>query len=123
MKKSFKLFIGALVLTFLVSQSLLSESRCQKFYSEILDQDIRVSATCVRVPVFIGHSEAISIEFENHVTVEDARLAIKNADGCTLLDEREDGGYVTPKECAGNDETYISRIRDCLLYTSPSPRD
>ena len=87
------------------------EQKMSEETNKILDQDIRVSATCVRVPVFIGHSEAISIEFENHVSVEDARLAIKNADGCTLLDEREDGGYVTPKECAGNDDTYISRVR------------
>ena len=68
---------------------------------KILSNEINFSATCVRVPVFIGHSEAVNIEFENKISVEEAREAIKNAPGCTLLDERADGGYVTPKECAG----------------------
>ena len=79
---------------------------------KILSSEISFSATCVRVPVFIGHSEAVNIEFENKISVEEAREAIKNAPGCTLLDERVDGGYVTPKECAGNDDTYVSRIRE-----------
>ena len=79
---------------------------------KILSSEISFSATCVRVPVFIGHSEAVNIEFENKISVEEAREAIKNAPGCTLLDERADGGYVTPKECAGNDDTYVSRIRE-----------
>lgn len=79
---------------------------------KILSNEIEFSATCVRVPVFIGHSEAVNIEFHEKVSVEQAREAIKNAPGCKLLDEREDGGYVTPKECAGNDDTYVSRIRE-----------
>ena len=79
---------------------------------KILSNEIEFSATCVRVPVFIGHSEAVNIEFHEKVSVEQAREAIKNAPGCKLLDEREDGGYVTPKECAGNDDTFISRIRE-----------
>jgi aspartate-semialdehyde dehydrogenase len=79
---------------------------------KILSNEISFSATCVRVPVFIGHSEAVNIEFHEKVSVEQARDAIKNAPGCKLLDEREDGGYVTPKECAGNDDTYVSRIRE-----------
>ena len=79
---------------------------------KILDENIKFSATCVRVPVFIGHAEAVNIEFENNVTVDEARDAIKNAPGCSLLDERKDGGYVTPKECAGSDDTYVSRIRE-----------
>jgi aspartate-semialdehyde dehydrogenase len=88
------------------------ETKMRQETNKILDKDIKFSATCVRVPVFIGHSEAVNIEFENKVSVEEARQAIKNANGCTLLDEREDGGYVTPRESAGNDDTYISRIRE-----------
>jgi len=78
---------------------------------KILDPDIKVLATCVRVPVFIGHSEAISVEFENPVTVEGARAAFRNAPGVVVVDNREDGGYITPLECAGEDATYVSRIR------------
>ena len=78
---------------------------------KILDPDIKVFATCVRVPVFIGHSEAISVEFENPVTVEGARAAFRNAPGVVVVDNREDGGYITPLECAGEDATYVSRIR------------
>jgi aspartate-semialdehyde dehydrogenase len=88
------------------------ETKMRQETNKILDKDIKFSATCVRVPVFIGHSEAVNIEFENKVSVEQARQAIKNANGCTLLDEREDGGYVTPRESAGNDDTYVSRIRE-----------
>ena len=88
------------------------ETKMRQETNKILDKDIKFSATCVRVPVFIGHSEAVNIEFENKVSVEEARQAIKNANGCTLLDEREDGGYVTPRESAGNDDTYVSRIRE-----------
>jgi len=78
---------------------------------KILDPDIKVFATCVRVPVFIGHSEAINVEFENPVTVEGARAAFRHAAGVRVMDTREDGGYMTPLECAGEDETYVSRIR------------
>jgi len=78
---------------------------------KILDPDIKVLATCVRVPVFIGHSEAISVEFENPVTVEGARAAFRHAPGVVVVDNREDGGYITPLECAGEDATYVSRIR------------
>ena len=88
------------------------EVKMKQETNKILDKDIKFSATCVRVPVFIGHSEAVNIEFENKISVDEARLAIKNAQGCTLLDERKDGGYVTPRECAGNDHTYVSRIRE-----------
>ena len=88
------------------------ETKMRQETNKILDKNIKFSATCVRVPVFIGHSEAVNIEFENKVSVEEARQAIKNANGCTLLDEREDGGYVTPRESAGNDDTYVSRIRE-----------
>jgi len=88
------------------------ELKMRQETNKILDKNISFSATCVRVPVFIGHSEAVHVEFSENVTVEEARKAIKNASGCTLLDQREDGGYVTPKECAGNDDTYVSRIRE-----------
>jgi aspartate-semialdehyde dehydrogenase len=78
---------------------------------KILDPDIQLTATCVRVPVFIGHSEAVNIEFENPITAEQARNALRAAPGVLVVDKREDGGYATPIECAGEDATYVSRIR------------
>ncbi|MBI2235938.1 MAG: aspartate-semialdehyde dehydrogenase [Magnetospirillum sp.] len=78
---------------------------------KILDPDIQVNATCVRVPVFIGHSESINVEFEKPVSVADATAALRNAPGVIVLDTREPGGYATPVECAGEDATYVSRIR------------
>ena len=78
---------------------------------KILDPDIKVTATCVRVPVFVGHSEAINIEFERPLTVEQARNILREAPGCMVVDKREDGGYVTPVECVGDFATFISRIR------------
>jgi aspartate-semialdehyde dehydrogenase len=79
---------------------------------KILDPKIKVVATCVRVPVFIGHSEAVNIEFEQPISVDEARQILSRAPGCVVLDRREPGGYVTPYECAGEDPTYISRIRE-----------
>src|SRR6187549_1040692 len=79
---------------------------------KILDPKIKLSATCVRVPVFVGHSEAVNIEFENPITADEARDILRNAPGCLVIDKREDGGYVTPYEAAGEDATYISRIRE-----------
>ncbi|MDK9722834.1 MAG: aspartate-semialdehyde dehydrogenase [Rhodospirillales bacterium] len=78
---------------------------------KIMDPDIQVAATCVRVPVFIGHAESINIEFERPITVEQARRALGKAPGVVVVDHREPGGYVTPAECAGEDATYVSRIR------------
>ncbi len=78
---------------------------------KILDPDIQVVATCVRVPVFIGHSEAVTIEFEKPITAQRARAILREAPGCLVVDKHEDGGYITPIECAGEDATYISRIR------------
>ena len=78
---------------------------------KILDPDIQVVATCVRVPVFIGHSEAVNIEFERPITAEQARSILREAPGVLVVDKREDEGYVTPVECAGEDATYVSRIR------------
>ncbi len=78
---------------------------------KILDPDIQLTATCVRVPVFRGHSESVNIEFEKPVTAEQARAALRAAPGIMVVDKREDGGYVTPIECAGEDATFVSRIR------------
>ncbi|MGE3364236.1 MAG: aspartate-semialdehyde dehydrogenase [Rhizobiaceae bacterium] len=79
---------------------------------KMLDPKIKVTATCVRVPVFIGHSEAINIEFERPITADEARDILDEAPGCVVIDRREDGGYITPLESAGEDATYISRIRE-----------
>ncbi len=75
------------------------------------DQNIQVNATCVRVPVFIGHSEAVNIEFEKPVSVEQARKALEKAPGVKVIDEHANGGYATPYEAAGHDATFVSRIR------------
>jgi aspartate-semialdehyde dehydrogenase len=79
---------------------------------KMLDPKIRLTATCVRVPVFIGHSEAVNVEFEKPITADEAREILREAPGCLVVDKREDGGYVTPYESAGEDATYISRIRE-----------
>jgi aspartate-semialdehyde dehydrogenase len=78
---------------------------------KILDPDIAVSATCVRVPVFVGHAEAVHVEFERPITVEEARAALRNAPGVSVIDHRVDEGYVTPVEAAGEDAVFVSRIR------------
>ncbi|UPH71967.1 aspartate-semialdehyde dehydrogenase [Abyssibius alkaniclasticus] len=78
---------------------------------KIVDPKIKVTATCVRVPVFVGHSEAINIEFEDHLDEAEARDILREAPGIMVVDKREDGGYVTPTECVGEFATYISRIR------------
>ncbi len=79
---------------------------------KILDPNIKVAATCVRVPVFICHSEAVNVEFEKPLSVKDARAALKKAPGVTVIDQRNDDGFVTPAECAGEDATFVSRIRE-----------
>jgi len=79
---------------------------------KILDPKIKLVATCVRVPVFVGHSEAVNIEFENPISADEARDILRNAPGCIVIDKREPGGYVTPYECVGEDATYISRLRE-----------
>jgi aspartate-semialdehyde dehydrogenase len=78
---------------------------------KILDPDIAVHATCVRVPVFIGHSEAVNVEFHKPATVAEVRQALRDAPGVVVMDTREDGGYITPIDCAGEDATFVSRIR------------
>ncbi len=79
---------------------------------KILDPKIKLTATCVRVPVFIGHAEAVNIEFESEMTADQARDILRDAPGCQVLDKRENGGYITPLESAGEDSTFISRIRE-----------
>lgn len=79
---------------------------------KMLDPKIKLTATAVRVPVFIGHSEAVNIEFENPISPEEARELLREAPGCQVIDKHEDGGYITPYEAAGEDATYISRIRE-----------
>jgi aspartate-semialdehyde dehydrogenase len=79
---------------------------------KILDPKIKLVATCVRVPVFIGHSEAINIEFEQPITADEARDILRTAPGVLVIDKHEPGGYITPYECAGEDATYVSRIRE-----------
>jgi aspartate-semialdehyde dehydrogenase len=78
---------------------------------KIMGAEIPVSATCVRVPVFVGHAESINIEFENPITAEDAMDILEEAEGVVLMDRREDGGYITPAEATGEDGVFISRIR------------
>ena len=79
---------------------------------KILDPKIKVVATCVRVPVFIGHSEAVNIEFEQPISADEARDILREAPGVLVIDKRESGGYITPHEAAGEDATYVSRIRE-----------
>jgi aspartate-semialdehyde dehydrogenase len=79
---------------------------------KILDPKIKLTATCVRVPVFVGHSESVNIEFETPLSPEEAREILRNAPGVAVLDKREPGGYATPVECAGEFDTYVSRIRE-----------
>lgn len=79
---------------------------------KILDPKIKVSATCVRVPVFVGHAESLNIEFERQMTVAEARSILREAPGVAVVDKREPGGYVTPVEAAGEFDTYVSRIRE-----------
>ena len=79
---------------------------------KILDTKIRLTATCVRVPVFISHSESVNVEFERPISPQEARKLWQNAPGVLVIDKHEDGGYMTPHEAAGEDATYISRIRE-----------
>ncbi|MCB2102708.1 MAG: aspartate-semialdehyde dehydrogenase [Rhodobacterales bacterium] len=78
---------------------------------KILDPDIKVTATCVRAPIFIGHAEAVNLEFEKPLDEDKARDILRNAPGVVVVDHRADEGYVTPVECAGEDPVYVSRIR------------
>ncbi len=79
---------------------------------KILDPKIKLTATCVRVPVFVGHSEAVNIEFEEPLSAEEARDILREAPGVLVIDKREDGGYITPVECVGDFATFVSRVRE-----------
>ncbi len=79
---------------------------------KILDEKIELTATCVRIPVLVSHSEAVNIEFEKPFTIEKVREVLSSANGCEVIDKREDGGYSTPLEATGKNETFISRIRE-----------
>ena len=87
------------------------EEKMRAETARILDPDIRVTATCVRVPVFVGHAEAINLQFERRLRAREARRALRAAPGVAVLDQRRDGGYTTPIDAAGRDETFVSRIR------------
>ena len=87
------------------------EVKMAKETNKILGPDILVTATCVRVPVFVGHSEAINVEFERPLSVKEAQRLLREAPGLMLYDKREDGGYITPIECVGEYATYVSRVR------------
>jgi aspartate-semialdehyde dehydrogenase len=78
---------------------------------KILGFNIAVNATCVRVPVFVGHSESVNVEFEKPISADQAREILADAEGVVLYDEPKDGGYCTPVECAGEDGVYVSRLR------------
>ena len=79
---------------------------------KILDPKVKVMATCVRVPVFVGHSEALHVEFANEISAKQAKNILREAPGCMLIDKHEDGGYITPIECVGEYATFISRVRE-----------
>ena len=98
--------------SFLEDGSTKEEWKMVAETKKILDPKVKVTATCVRVPVFVGHSEAINIEFERELSAEDAQKILREAPGIMLVDKREDGGYVTPIECVGDYATFISRVRD-----------
>jgi len=79
---------------------------------KIVDKSIKVTATCVRVPVFVGHSESVNIEFEQPLDADEARDILRQSPGIMVVDKHEDGGYITPVECVGEYATYVSRIRE-----------
>jgi aspartate-semialdehyde dehydrogenase len=97
---------------FLESGDTKEEWKMMAETKKILDPKIKVTATCVRVPVFVGHSEAINVEFEKPLSADEARDILREAPGCMVVDKRENGGYVTPVECVGDYATFISRIRE-----------
>lgn len=96
---------------FLDSGNTKEEQKMIDETKKIIDDKIEISATCVRVPVFIGHSESVNIEFESSVSIEQVKEALENFPGISVIDYRKDEGYVTPVEIAGDDKVYVSRIR------------
>jgi aspartate-semialdehyde dehydrogenase len=97
---------------FLDDGSTKEEWKMSAETKKILDPKIKVTATCVRVPVFVGHSEAVNVEFEDPITADQARRVLREAPGVLVVDKREPGGYVTPVECVGDYATFVSRIRE-----------
>ena len=97
---------------FMDDGSTMEEWKIMAETKKMIDPKIRLTATCARVPVFIGHSEAVNIEFERALSADEARDILRDAPGCLVVDSREDGGYVTPYESAGEDASFISRIRE-----------
>ncbi|MFP4239102.1 MAG: aspartate-semialdehyde dehydrogenase [Rhodosalinus sp.] len=97
--------------TFMEDGSTREEWKMVAETKKIVDAAIKVTATCVRVPVFVGHAEAINLEFEEHLDEDEARDILRAAPGLMVVDKREDGGYVTPIECVGDFATFVSRIR------------
>jgi aspartate-semialdehyde dehydrogenase len=98
--------------TFLDDGSTKEEWKMVVETKKILDPKIKVIATCVRVPVFVGHSEAVHIEFENEISAKKAQSILRESPGVMLIDKREDGGYITPVECVGDYATFVSRVRE-----------
>ena len=97
--------------SFLEDGQTKEEWKMQVETQKIMDKNLEVSATCVRVPVFIGHGEAVNIEFEKEISEDKLREVLKKSPGVSLIDYRQDEGYVTPEECAGEDKVFVSRIR------------
>jgi aspartate-semialdehyde dehydrogenase len=87
------------------------EHKMIKETRKIMGNHINITATCVRVPVFVGHSESVNVEFENEITLEEAVKELTNSPGIVVIDKTEDGGYITPVECVGEDAVFVSRIR------------
>ncbi len=98
--------------TFMEDGSTKEEWKMMAETKKILDPKIKLTATCVRVPVFVGHSEAVNVEFENPINAKEARAILREAPGVLVVDKREPGGYVTPVECVGDYATFVSRIRE-----------
>ena len=97
--------------TFMEDGSTKEEWKMVVETQKILDPTIKVHATCVRVPVFVGHAEAVNVELASPLSVEDAREELRESDGVVVLDDHVPGGYITQKEAAGEDAVYVSRIR------------
>ena len=114
-KKSFTKQIAFNVIphidSFLEDGKTKEEWKMEVETQKIMDESVKVTATCVRVPVFIGHGESVNIEFEKEITEDKLRDVLKKSPGISVVDFRKDEGYVTPEECAGEDKVYVSRIR------------
>jgi aspartate-semialdehyde dehydrogenase len=98
--------------SFLEDGSTKEEWKMMVETKKILGSRIKLTATCVRVPVFVGHSEAVNVEFEKEISAQEAQEILREAPGVMLVDKREDGGYVTPVEVVGEYATYVSRVRE-----------